>query len=598
MNESTGDPRIEYLRRLDARTRSAAALGRRHGLLANARFAVFLAGLVMAAAAVATDSFHAAWIVLPAALFAVLIGVHERTLRRKANADAGVHFYERALGRIDGRWAGTGVRGEELMPKDHLYAEDLDLFGPASLFELLCTARTRAGEETLAAWLCAPATAEEIADRQEAVEELRRRIDLREELALLGDAVRAGIQPGRLSSWAQAPPVFRSRALRIGAGALAFLAAAALLGWAFFPVGPGPLVLVVVPELLLLRWLKASIQKVLSAIDEPVRELRVLALLLGRLEAEPFESKKLRALKAALTGGQTPASARIDRLYRLLTWAEQQGNMLFAPLAFLLLWPLHFAFALEKWRAANAKEVPRWLDAAGQFEALCALSAYAYEHPADPFPEIVDTGPLYDGEALGHPLIPENTCVGNDVRLGQGPRVYIVSGSNMSGKSTLLRTVGVNAVLAFAGAPVRAKSLRLSPLALGATLRIHDSIQTGVSRFYSEIKRLRQLLEVTDGPLPLLFLMDELLHGTNSHDRRVGAAAILNGFVERGALGLVTTHDLALTETAAPSGAPAENVHFEDRLEGDRLVFDYRLRPGVVRNSNALALMKAVGLPV
>lgn len=598
MNSAMVGPGAEYLRRLEARRRTTKALERRDGRLANARLGVFVAGLVWALAAFAWLPALKGWIALPVVLFLCLVALHDVTLRRKVFQEGAVRFYERALDRLEGRWAGKGTRGDDLAPEDHLYAEDLDLFGEASLFELLCTARTRVGEEVLAGWLCAPASTEEIAARQEAVEELRERIDFREELALLGGEIRASVRPERLTSWAEAPGVLRSARLRYLVVGLTALAVVALLGWAFFGTGAGPLVLVVIVELLVLRRIRGDVEKVLAAMDEPLRELNVLALLLKRLEAEPFASKKLERLRAGLMAQGVSASTQIAGLYRLLTWAEQQRNMFFAPLALVLMWTVHFAFALERWRATHGKCVARWLSVVGEFEALSALAAYAYEHPADPFPELVEEGLTYEGRGLGHPLIPQEQCVRNDVGLGDRPRMLLVSGSNMSGKSTLLRTVGVNAVLAYAGAPVCAESLRLSPLAIGATLRIHDSIQSGTSRFYSEIKRLKQLVELTEGPLPLLFLVDELLHGTNSHDRRVGGAAMLRALMDRGAVGLVTTHDLALTETAGALGGRAVNVHFADHLEGDSLAFDYRMRPGVVKKSNAIALMRAVGLPV
>jgi DNA mismatch repair ATPase MutS len=256
------------------------------------------------------------------------------------------------------------------------------------------------------------------------------------------------------------------------------------------------------------------------------------------------------------------------------------------------------AVAIDRWHASYGTAVGEWLRVVGELEALAALATYAYEHPSDPFPVFAE-GTLFDAAALGHPLLSEAVSVRNDVLLGGGgPRVLIVSGSNMSGKSTLLRAIGVNVVLAQAGAPVRAASLRLSPLAIGATLRVEDSLQAGQSRFYAEILRIRAIVERARGPVPALFLLDEILHGTNSYDRRIGAEAIIRALVGAGAIGLVTTHDLALTELAATLGAAAANVHFEDRLENGVMVFDYRMRPGVVEHSNALALMRAVGLDV
>jgi DNA mismatch repair ATPase MutS len=228
---------------------------------------------------------------------------------------------------------------------------------------------------------------------------------------------------------------------------------------------------------------------------------------------------------------------------------------------------------------------------------LCSLSAFAYEHPADIFPEIVGSGTLFDGEDLRHPLLPSDKSVPNSVRLDTNRQIFIVSGSNMSGKSTLLRTVGVNAVLALAGAPVRAKRMQLSIVAIGATIRVMDSLQQGTSRFYAEIKRLHDIMELAK-KMPTLFLLDEILHGTNSHDRAVGAEAVIRGLIGRGAIGLVTTHDLALTKLADTLAPQAANFHFQDHLENGRMVFDYRLHPGVVEKSNALELMRAVGLEV
>jgi DNA mismatch repair ATPase MutS len=302
----------------------------------------------------------------------------------------------------------------------------------------------------------------------------------------------------------------------------------------------------------------------------------------------------------ALSGrsrGLGSASTSIRRLARLLGWAEAARSQIFAPLAFVLLWSLHFALALERWRRRHGPAIAGWLAALGELEALCALSAYAFEHPDDPFPELVSAAdPVLEGEDLGHPLLPAATCVRNPVALGGTIRARIVSGSNMSGKSTYLRTVGVNVVLALAGAPVRARRLRLSALRIGATLRVQDSLQQGTSRFFAELQRLRQVVALADEGPGVLFLFDEILHGTNSHDRRIGGHAIVEGLLDRGALGLVTTHDLALA--AGADDPRVENVHFVDELQGGALRFDHRLHPGVVRTSNALALMEAVGLPV
>jgi DNA mismatch repair ATPase MutS len=263
-----------------------------------------------------------------------------------------------------------------------------------------------------------------------------------------------------------------------------------------------------------------------------------------------------------------------------------------------LLWPLQCAIAIELWRQKSGPTVARWFAAVGEIEALTSIAGYAFERPDDPFPELVEEAPCFIAQDLGHPLIPETRNVRTSLQLGSEPSVLIVSGSNMSGKSTLLRSVGTNAVLALAGAPVRARSLRLSNLQVGASIRIQDSLQAGASRFYAEITRLRQIVDLTKDSLPVLFLLDEILHGTNSHDRRIGAQGVVRGLVGRGSIGLITTHDLALTEIVQSMDSRALNVHFEDHLENGKMSFDYVLRSGVLQKSNALELMRSVGLEI
>ena len=284
-------------------------------------------------------------------------------------------------------------------------------------------------------------------------------------------------------------------------------------------------------------------------------------------------------------------------LRRLIELLDSRENPLVRALGPLVLWSTQVGMAIEAWRAQNGPQVAAWLDAVSEIEALSSLANYAWEHPEDPFPEFMENAcpGLIEGDDMGHPLLAEDRCVRNSVSLKDPLRLLVVSGSNMSGKSTLLRTIGVNTVLALAGAPVRAKRLRISRLSLGASIRTTDSLEEGHSRFMAEILRLKQVLEL---PPPALFLLDELLHGTNSHDRALGSEGLIRALLSRGAIGLVTTHDLSLARVADELGAAAANVHFEDRLEGGRLVFDYRMRPGVVERSNALDLMRAVGLDV
>jgi DNA mismatch repair ATPase MutS len=262
------------------------------------------------------------------------------------------------------------------------------------------------------------------------------------------------------------------------------------------------------------------------------------------------------------------------------------------------MYSVQVAVLAERWRRAYGAAVRGWLGAIGEIEALLSLAAYSFEHPADPFPEFVSGPACLEAEELGHPLLPAGSCVRNDVGLCGARRVLLVSGSNMSGKSTLLRAVGINVALAMAGAPVRARHLRLTPLQPGASIRINDSLQEGSSRFYAEITRLRRLFDLSAGEPPLLFLLDELLQGTNSNDRRVGAEGVVRALVARGAIGLLSTHDLALTEIGGALDGHLQNVHFQDEFANGKIIFDYRLRDGVVTKSNGLELMRSIGLDV
>jgi hypothetical protein len=611
------DPRLVYCRLLEERRADIALRERRHRALGYGRLAAVIAAAAVVWLALA-GHLSIVWITLPIAVFAVLVAIHDRLLRILERRRRAQRFFERALARLDGKWAGTGEPGDRYLDPAHAYARDLDLFGAGSLFELLCTARTHIGEDTLARWLLAPAGPATARARQEAVSELRPRVDLREDLAVVAEESRTGVDPVSLAAWGEAPGLLERGRLHAAVWALTALGVAgvsALAAYVLSLLGAVRiseaacialrdvfLVVLAVNGTFLYR-VHQRIGAVVRAAEEAAEELKLLSEVLVRLERESFHSPLLAALGASLDTEGAPPSKRIGRLNRLMELLDSRDHVLVRVAEPFVLWTTHLAFAVEAWRRHSGPVVRRWLTATGEMEALCSLASHAFEHPDDPFPEFVGDEALLEAEAIGHPLIERSRVVRNDVRMGgAGPRVLVVSGSNMSGKSTLLRTLGVNAVLAQAGAPVRARRLRMSPLAVGASIRVTDSLQGGVSGFYAEILRLRQILDATARPspkgAPVLFLIDEFLHGTNSHDRLIGAQAVVRGLVERGAIGLITTHDLALADIAGELGERAANVHFEDHIEDGRMVFDYALRPGVVRKSNAIELMRSVGLEI
>jgi hypothetical protein len=538
-------------------------------------------------------------VLAPIVLFVVLVWRHALADRASTRMRRAMQFHERGLARLEHRWQGQGEAGERFADPHHPYAADLDVFGRGSLFEFLSTARTRGGEARLATWLKGGSPISELRARHEAVNELRPLLDLREQLAILGEDFRTGVNPAHLKEWASTPARPFARWQRTFALVLSVIAAGVLVWWfstAFMGVNSRLALLAVgAIEGVFSLTLRDRIIPLIHALDEPSRDLDLLAGILEKLEAENFHSPHLARLEASIRPADGPtASHRIGKLRRLQELLDSRDNVVVRMLGPLLLWGTQTGMAIEQWRAENGPFVTGWLDAVAEIEALASLASYAWEHPDDPFPDFRDT-PGIEGEELRHPLMDSARAVPNSLALTVPPSLYVVSGSNMSGKSTFLRTVGTNAILALAGAPVRARRLSISTLSLGASIRTVDSLEEGVSRFMAELLRLRQILEL---PAPAFFLLDELLAGTNSHDRAIGAAGLVRGLLARGAIGIATTHDLSLARVADELAPAAINVHFEDRLEEGRLVFDYKMRPGVVQRSNALDLMRAAGLDI
>jgi hypothetical protein len=599
LTSTAATPREIYRQRLEARTGQLSELDTRRHRCGLFRLAVFaLAGI---AVWFAIQGKSPPWAIgVPVAAFIALVWWQSRLERQMECARRAIAFYERGIARIEHRWQGGGETGERFIDPHHPYSLDLDIFGRGSLFELLSTARTRGGEAKLADWLRAGDEPAELRQRHEAIEELAPLLDLREQLAVLGSDFRVGVDPDHLSQWAVAPVDVFAPSLRWGGFVLSILMGMALLWWFATQFIGIEATRVVVAIGAVVGAMGLSLRKrvvgIAAAINEPAHDLELLAQILALLEWQSFQSARLAKLGAAIrTGGGHAASARIGRLRRWMELVDSRDNFFVRIIGPPLLWTTQLAMAIEAWRAENGALIPGWLDAVAEIEAISSLANYAFEHPCDVFPEFVEGEPVFDIEEAAHPLLPGERAVPNSVRLATPVRLLVVSGSNMSGKSTLLRAVGVNAVLALAGAPVRARRLTLTRLSVGASIRTTDSLEEGQSRFMAEILRLKQILEL---PTPAFFLLDELLHGTNSHDRAIGAEGIVRALLARGAIGLATTHDLSLAAVADQLAPAAENVHFEDRLENGRLVFDYKMRIGVVTRSNALDLMRAAGLDV
>jgi hypothetical protein len=601
-------PLEEYAARKRDREAAANRRERTHIHLGNAKVAIFIGAVIYTAYVLASDPSPAIY-GIGVVLFIALSVWHEAVMRALARAQAAVTFYTDGIARIEDRWMHDAPSGERFGDRNHPYADDLDVFGSSSLFQLLSSCRTPMGEARLAGWLLHPSTVPDIRERQSRVAALRDRIDLRERIAVVNAGGRRSIHADRLIAWAERrsslPP------LRIFSIALALAFLVAL--YVYMNGGPG-IFLAIVPliNIAMLGWLGKRANEIAESLSSSTESaaLDLLSNVIEEIEIESFDEPALVALARRLKrDANAPAASRgIARLARISDWADSRHNVFLRLSEIPLLVTLQLAYAAESWRRTHGSRLRDWVDAVGEMEGLLSFAGFAYEHPSYPFPDVVDGDePVFDATEVAHPLLPA-TAVSNSLTLAapaqvpgpktEDPQVLIVSGSNMSGKSTLMRTVGINAVLALAGAPVRAAGLRLTTMAIGTCLRHTDSLQEHRSGFYTEALRIRAICDLLDGPLPVLFLFDELLSGTNSKDRRVAAEGVVRTMIARRAIGMVTTHDLSLTEIAAIFPGQVRNVHLQDKVENGAMSFDYKLRDGVITHSNALELMRMIGLNV
>ena len=510
-------------------------------------------------------------------------------------------FYGRALKRVQGDWSGNGVTGAAFNDSSHAYANDLGIFGEGSLFELICVGRSGVGQRGLAKYLSEAPSLEETLARQEAIRELCPRTDLREKVALLGPFEFSESKWETFTNWLDSPAVpFPALLSKILLTSSAVLGGVILVGLALGGT--------IVPWTSVAHWiipfilfhtavgltLRSRVTPIIHSLGALSSETQLVREGLQMIESQQFKSAKLRQIADRVRNG----SASIRKLERGLNAVHERNKDWFYLPSLVLVLGTQLCIAIEQWRTRNGSALRAWLEAWAEFEALNALACYAYENPDNTFPELVEGDACFEARATGHPLLPRQVSIPNDVRLNRRSRFYIISGSNMSGKSTLLRAIGLNAVLGLAGAPVRAQSLRLSPLAVCSSLAVVDSLLSGKSKFLAEVDRLRQAIELASADTPVLFLVDEIFSGTNSRDRRTAAEAVVRTLVNRGAIGALSTHDLALSEIADDGALHGENVHMGSKGEGDPMDFDYLLKTGVTREANALAIARMAGVLV
>ncbi len=598
--------RTVYERGQDEHTRALAGLEARSRALATARLATAAATLGVLGVRVWAHPGRWADATLGALLlgFVVLVWAHAAVHRAIARASAALRFHQRGLARLKLEWDRLPVTSARFRSAAHPFANDLDVFGRASLMQLVDATETLLGEVRLAALVSAEspgAWPDDALSRQGAVKDLSPRTAFREALATAGGILAdERPDPAGLVAWAestQGPPPFLywvGWLVPVALGGL--ITAGPALG-----VGREAITAVVTAALVIGTTVSLRLSPMLAQVSARESAATRWRAILALIEREPFEAPRLIALRERLVAEGRRASDEMAALERIVGFVNARHNEVFRFLvAPFLMWDVHCTAALIRWRARSGAQLRRWLDALGEIEAYGSLGAFAFEHPDFAWPELAPE-PTFEARSLGHPLIDGGRRVGNDVRLPSSGRALVVTGSNMSGKSTLLRAIGVNAVLGFAGAPVCAQAMRLGPVRVATSIRVEDSLEQGVSHFYAELRRLKEVLDragESGGAPPVLFLLDEILHGTNSRERVVGACAVVRQLLARGALGAVSTHDLGITALEEEFGGVVENAHFEEQVAGDAMTFDYVLRPGIVKSSNALRLMRAIGIDV
>jgi hypothetical protein len=507
-------------------------------------------------------------------------------------------YFERGMHRLTGMWQGHGRTGEEFARENHLYQNDLNVIGDGSLFELLCTIRSEFGAERLADYLLEPVSLVESRRRQEAVRELREGAWLREEMDLLGDFRSEDCGYSVFETWLGLTPIVSPGVVRhllllssagtslIGLGILSHA-----LAWNVW-----------LPFMLVLITMQAVaagiyLRRVRPRLDQLRRLTNAFTILqqgLALMEKQKFQSPKLQEMVTRVQSQK--ASSHLKALERLIRFVEQREKEMFHYLSYLLAGGTQLVLAVDHWRSEHQQHFRGWVDAWAEFEALQAIAGFAFEQPGTIFAELVEGDPVFEAVRLGHPLLASKHCVCNDILLNAQSRFYLITGSNMAGKSTMLRTVGLNAVIALAGGPVRAARARLSRLTVCASLAVTDSLLEGKSKFLAEVARLSESIARSRSGEPVLFLIDEILSGTNSKDRIEAAEVVVKILIRGGAVGAISTHDLALSRILDDTTMPGALVHMESDNPDDPLDFDYLLKPGVSRKSNALAIVRMMGI--
>jgi hypothetical protein len=497
---------------------------------------------------------------------------------------------------LDGDFSGF-KSGGEYAERDHPYSYDLDIFGSTSLFQLICRTTSKPASNMLAGYLKQSAQVDEIMSRQEAVKELTPMTGWRQEFITIGfQNAGADNDPSTLLKWLESDDIFQNRKRETAViWLLSIIALASVV--AVIAGLPAALLAPVFTVNFIFYFTRfRKITKLHEQVSRSSDLLRTYSSAIGMIEKEAFRAGKLKMLQGWFKG-ECDASVQVRILSRLVNRLDSRLNVLVSiPLNLLFFTDIRFCLALEEWKGQHAARIPGWFAAMAEFEVLSSLANMTYNNPSWVFPEIVPDFFIFRAVNMGHPLIPEKKRINNDFESSGHGKTILITGSNMSGKSTFLRTCGINTVLALAGAPVCASSFTLSHVRIHSSMRITDSLEENISSFYAELRRLRSVITEAEKDPRVFLLLDEILRGTNSDDRFTGSVALIKQLMGYETVAMVATHDLRLAGLSKDIPGKIDNYHFDVKISGEELFFDYKLTPGVCSSFNASLLMKKMGI--
>jgi len=581
--------------------------------LSLVRFATFLISLVSIVYLANERMILALWFVVPVCVFAFifLLNRYNHLNDRKRNATDLKEINENELLRIENKLSGFPM-GQPYLNRDHAYVADLDIFGPHSLFQLLNRTTTESGSHLLAMWLSAPSPKETIIERQHAIQELKPSLQWRQQFQSAGQPyINSESDFQKLLKWFESKEYLLPKQTKyiLGSIFLAVLTSVFVGLYVQYSIAEGlnvyllPLLLVLMFNHFLLKKVAPIAEEIIDHTHQNVQILGGYESLAQTIVSESFNSKKLTNLQSDLTQRESSANKEIKRLKDLLEGFQlrgsksSSGNMFYKILNQFWLLDIFYIIKVENWKVRNRDQVHSWIEAISEFEVLNSLSGFAYSNPDFTFPEIDDEQYNIKFENVGHPLIKRENRISNNFDMRGRGHISMITGSNMAGKSTFLRTVGINLILALMGAPCCAKSAKVSNMKLFTSMRTQDNLEEGVSSFYAELQRVKQLLKFIEGGQPIFFMLDEMFKGTNSEDRYKGGVSLIKQLSELNTFGIISTHDLDLAKLVGKN-MKVLSYSFNSTIHEGELKFNYKLQDGICTDFNASELMKKSGIKI